>query len=117
MEKEWLKGLFLFEQDHQFVYRYPLLVAEWKRSYPHVDIKSQTAWAHAWLVSNPKKIKKDFPRYLNNWMKTTEERLAAGTHFGAPPLKVPERYEGIPEIDLVTGEMFKQLKEQLRGIK
>jgi len=32
---------------------------------------------NAWLVSNPKKRKKDYPRFINNWLSRAHGNLKA----------------------------------------
>jgi len=54
-----------------------------RTAYPLVDIDREIKRAAAWLISNPTKRKKDAPRFLNNWFKTTQadaekNRAAAG---------------------------------------
>lgn len=68
-----LTGLCHFQKDGKFVARADMMAAAWAIAYPHVDIKKQMAWAHAWLVSSGKKYT-DMGRFLNNWMKFCEEK-------------------------------------------
>ncbi len=45
-----------------------------KDEYPKLDIDKEIKKADFWLVANPKKMKKDFKRFLRNWMETSTER-------------------------------------------
>ena len=49
------------------------LTATWKEAYPNVDIQTQLAKAKAWLISNPSKAKKDFAKFINNWLSRSME--------------------------------------------
>lgn len=108
-----LKGLKLFENNFGLRAKIETLLTEWKRAYPSVDIKSQLAWAHSWLSSNPKNMKKDLPRFLNNWMKSEERRNQErrGTERRAPMLYKEHRP---PEDELLTPEDFQKMREALR---
>lgn len=116
MEEIRLTGLHLYEKDKRLVFKLPLLVSTWKFAYPTVDIKSQLAWSHAWLVSNPKRMKKDLVRFLNNWMKSTEienRRKGITASKPKPTVKAPD-YSKIKEEEIVTGDMFSELRKTLR---
>lgn len=49
------------------------LISTWKEAYPNVDIQAQSAKAKAWLISNPSKAKKDFSKFMNNWLSRSME--------------------------------------------
>ena len=49
------------------------LITTWKEAYPNVDIQTQLAKAKAWLISNPSKAKKDFAKFINNWLSRSME--------------------------------------------
>jgi hypothetical protein len=114
-----LKGLQLYEKDHRLCERIGLLMASWALAYPLVDLKSQLAWSHAWLISNPKRMKKDLIRFLNNWMSSTQkelERRQGDRREGerrALANKPPD-YSDVKEEDVVTPEMFEELRRKLR---
>lgn len=40
----------------------------WQEAYPGIDIEGEIKKAKAWLLSNPKKAKSDFRRFINNWL-------------------------------------------------
>lgn len=48
---------------------------DWKEAYPACDIKRQLASMNQWLLSNPSKAKKkQWRRFITNWMNRTQER-------------------------------------------
>jgi hypothetical protein len=110
-----LKGLKLFENKVGLVARIDLLITEWKKAYPTVDIENQIQWAHCWLLSNPKNMKKDLIRFLNNWMKGEERRNLErrGVDRRAAALPPPQRYD-VPEEEVMTGDDFKKMREAIR---
>lgn len=42
--------------------------AAWDKAYPEVNVDREINKAAAWLIANPKRAKKDYARFLNNWM-------------------------------------------------
>lgn len=108
-----LKGMPLFENDANLNKRIGFLRASWTFSYPDVDLRKEIGWAHAWLIANQKRMKKDFPRFLNNWLRSAQDR--AGSPI-KPPHSLPavKRYE-VPEEDICTPDMFAELKNSLKG--
>lgn len=46
----------------------------WIEAYPAVNILSEISKAKAWLFANPKKRKKDYKRFLTNWISRVQER-------------------------------------------
>lgn len=49
------------------------LISTWKEAYPNIDIPTQLNKAKAWLISNPSKAKKDFSKFINNWLSRSME--------------------------------------------
>jgi hypothetical protein len=52
------------------------LIPEWSRAYavPESAIIHQLAYAHGWILTNPKKApKKDVVRFLFNWMRAAQK--------------------------------------------
>lgn len=47
---------------------------QWVEAYPAVQIGTELEKAAAWVMSNPAKRKKDWRRFLNNWMMRAQER-------------------------------------------
>jgi len=63
-----LQGLELFENDKQLVAKFSSLLASWRKAYPDVNHRQEIGKAHSWLVSNPKRQKKNNGQFLSNWM-------------------------------------------------
>lgn len=60
----------------------------WAEAFPALDIRSQIARAHQWLLANPAKRKKAVRRFLVNWFSRSQERggdRATPTSPHAPP--------------------------------
>lgn len=47
---------------------------EWAGAFPACDITRQLKAAHNWLVANPAKRKKNYARFLNNWLTNAQEK-------------------------------------------
>jgi hypothetical protein len=47
----------------------PAFLNTLKEAYPNVDIKAELGLSKQWLVSNTNRAKRDFNRFVNNWMK------------------------------------------------
>lgn len=45
----------------------------WKETYPACDIKTELKKAKGWLVGNPNKKKKNYMRFINNWLSRRQE--------------------------------------------
>ena len=72
----------------------------WSRTYPACDVNAEILKASAWQSANPKKLKKDYKRFLNTWMANCQER--GGTRGYSPsnasaPTS-PPKY--VPETDV-----------------
>lgn len=108
---EILKGLKRFEKDVKLARRIEVLMLDWHRSYPHVDLRSQIQWAHSWLECNPKRIKKDYIRFLNNWMKGEERRIGERRS----PIALPhQKYqESKPEGEVMEAQDFLEMRKLL----
>lgn len=48
---------------------------QWLAAYPGVQIGTELEKAAAWAAANPTKRKKDWRRFLNNWMSRAQERV------------------------------------------
>lgn len=44
------------------------LLAQWEQAYPGVNIRQQVLQAQSWLLANPEKKKKNFKKFLVNWL-------------------------------------------------
>lgn len=46
----------------------------WRDAYPACDIEIELNRMKAWLLANPKKRKKDYKRFINNWLSRTQDK-------------------------------------------
>lgn len=46
----------------------------WKEAYPACDIELDLAQMKAWLLSNPEKKKKNYRRFITNWLSRSQEK-------------------------------------------
>jgi len=60
----------------------------WKAAYPACDLSTELARAAEWVKANPKKHKKNWFRFLVNWLARTQER--GGTNRSAGRKGDPE---------------------------
>ncbi len=65
----------------------PADVSEWGAAFPAVNVREEVAKAGLWLKANPEKKKKNYRRFLFNWLSRAQER--GGSYAGRrPPDKV-----------------------------
>jgi len=57
----------------------------WYDAYPNIDIDYQLLKAKAWLISNPNKAKKDFSKFVNNWLSRAMEMPGQTVSRPTPP--------------------------------
>jgi len=46
----------------------------WEKAYPACDINLELAQMEAWLLANPDKKKSQYERFINNWLKKSQDR-------------------------------------------
>ena len=49
----------------------------WQKAYPAVAIEFELKKAGAWLLANPKNIKSNYARFLNNWLSKAQDKAPA----------------------------------------
>lgn len=81
----------------------------WREAYPGIDVEAEAQKAKLWLLSNPRNRKKNFSRFLTNWLARSQERAprrggTIGTDCPYPP--------GTPEHSQYL-EAEKQWKERV----
>ena len=54
----------------------------WKDAYPKCNMKIELNKMRAWLIADPKRRKKNYKRFINNWLSRTQD--SGGTKGGAP---------------------------------
>lgn len=47
------------------------------KAYPAIDITTEIMKASAWLVANPKNVKKNVARFVNNWLARAQDKAPA----------------------------------------
>lgn len=52
----------------------PELMEKWAEAYPAISVEQEIARAEAWIISNPKNRKSDYPRFLTNWLSRAQDR-------------------------------------------
>lgn len=45
----------------------------WERAHPAVNIDTELAKAAAWILANPKNIKKNYAKFLTNWLARSQD--------------------------------------------
>lgn len=70
------------------------LIPAWADAYPGLDIQSELRKAKAWVLANPAKSKKDWPRFLNNWMSSNGADSSRVPPVGATPTAT-SAFEGL----------------------
>lgn len=45
----------------------------WKDAYPKCDMKLELNKMRAWLIADPKRRKKNYKRFINNWLSRTQD--------------------------------------------
>jgi hypothetical protein len=50
------------------------LLERWEKACPALDIEQELAKAGAWLIANPKNLKKNYARFLTNWLSKAQDR-------------------------------------------
>jgi len=83
-----LLGLRLYEADHLLCSRWPELKESWAVAFPGVDPAAEVRRAHAWELANPKKIKKDRPKFLNTWFSRTQDHVGMFGGNGGQPQRM-----------------------------
>ena len=49
------------------------LITMWSKAYPNVDVIGECEKSRVWLLSNTNKAKKNFKKFVNNWMANQME--------------------------------------------
>ena len=92
-----VKGLSLYEQDAKLLKAWPKLYSTWLHLADGNSawIDQQITAAHSWEIANPKRRKKDRPRFLNGWItRNWASRQATGPPSRELPLYTSSDTEG-----------------------
>jgi hypothetical protein len=46
----------------------------WERAHPAVNLDTELAKAAAWILANPKNVKKNYAKFLTNWLARSQDR-------------------------------------------
>lgn len=113
--QEILKPFEFFAKNKPLNEKFPKLYTHWLMTYTLIDIKAQIGYAHAWIVANPRRDKKDYARFINNWLCSAQMR-AEEKRIIVHKLPPPKHYE-VKEDEVMEGSDFTKLKEALRERK
>lgn len=64
----------------------------WEKAYHRISLEEHIAAATAWVISNPKKRKKDWQRFLNNWLAKANKECKALDEGNCPVDKIIDLY-------------------------
>lgn len=67
------------------------VLARWGEAFPQVNVASEIVRAGSWLLANPQHDKKNYQRYLNNWLSRTQDRAASDARQASRPGATPGR--------------------------
>ena len=59
-------------------------IAHWDEAYPATDVSREIKAAADWLMSNPTKKKKNYRRFLSNWLSRAQEHGGGRRHPRGP---------------------------------
>ena len=54
------------------------------KAYPAINVTTEIMKASAWLVANPKNVKKNVARFVNNWLSRAQDKAPA-TNYNSTP--------------------------------
>lgn len=93
----------------------PYLIAKWATVYAPVDVESEIAKAAVWAAANPRKAKKDWRRFLVNWLAKKASKAASGvSEEGVPVDKIIDLYhKDCPNLPAVAVRTDKVLRAML----
>lgn len=60
----------------------------WKKTYPHINIEAEILRMEDWIISNwasGRGRKKDWPRFIRNWLVSEEDKVKKGIKPGGLP--------------------------------
>ena len=97
----------LYKVDQKFCTRFNTLFSCWKTAYPNLDIMKEIEKAHAWEMSNPRNLKTDRARFINNWLNRV--------HTKANPVGTAKDSKMPWEEPLYGGKTFDEVLASLQG--
>lgn len=91
------------------------LRVEFERAYKGIDLKEELEKARVWLVANPRRLKKDMPRFLNNWLKSAAMQAKQAKFQGA--YIAPRKANAEDSPDRVYETEYFRLRQSGEGIE
>ena len=93
-----------FQVDHD-------LITKWAGVYAPVDVETEISRAAVWAAANPRKAKKDWRRFLVNWM--AKRAAKAVSEAGVPVDKIIDLYHracpNLPAVSVVGDKVLRAL--------
>lgn len=62
-------------------------IQQWSEAYPAIDVLQELKKSEAWLIANPKNLKSNYVRFLNNWLSRSQDRAPSAS---APPAQAKQ---------------------------
>ncbi len=110
-----LVGLKKFENDAKLKSRISELLPVWEASYRYTNIRNQIIYAHTWLIENPERDKKDYVRFLGNWLRRADQQGFERRRMVATYSNYKE--ERPPDEEILTGEDIAAMRRVLQAPK
>ena len=90
------------------------LIAKWAEKYSSTNIENEVAKAAEWAAANPRKAKKDWRRFLINWLGNAEDKAKQGLNeAGIPVDKVIALYHktcpNLPAVAVPSDKVLRSL--------
>jgi len=73
------------------------ILQKWYTAFPAVDVDNSIDRAGLWLIANPKKRKKNYFRFLTNWMSKGQERGGSAKSVSADEAKRKQVIKNLTE--------------------
>lgn len=96
-----------FEVDHA-------LIAKWAKAYSPIDVESEIARAAVWAAANPRKAKKDWRRFLVNWLADKSNKAGGKCdESGVPVDKIIALYHktcvNLPRVSVEADKVLRSM--------
>ncbi|MDN6874114.1 replication protein [Pseudomonas citronellolis] len=89
----------------------PDLITKWSSAYAPVDVETEVSRAAVWAAANPRKAKKDWRRFLVNWL--AKRATKAVSEAGVPVDKIIDLYHrvcpNLPAVSVVGDKVLRAL--------
>jgi hypothetical protein len=105
--KETEKGIDFNFDTHKFIGIDDTHIKEWKEAYPAIDIITELKKMAQWLLSNPTKKKKNYRKFITNWLGIAQQR-GGDRKYEASKVPTP------PRIDVASLPVSKFSEKELQ---